>query len=241
MKPALVAVAHGTRDLRGPEVIRSLLTRVALKLPGVDVFESYVELVDPNLSTALDRLTGPGREAVVVPLLLSTGYHIKSDVPQSVAASSVRARMVGPLGPHPLLAKAMVQRLAASGADARDPVVLVAAGSSDPGARADVARAARLLASARRGPVSFAFASQSGPTVAEAISRHRRHGGRQVAVAPYLLAPGRFASEIEAQARSAGASRVAEVLGAHPAVAALVGWRYAQGSGRSRQPLHRSA
>jgi len=72
MRPALVAVAHGTRDPAGPGVIADLLDVVWRRLPGVDVISAWVELVEPSLD---EVMPGMGQPAVVVPLLLSTGMH----------------------------------------------------------------------------------------------------------------------------------------------------------------------
>ncbi len=72
MRPALVAVAHGTRDPAGPGVIADLLDDVRRRLPGVDVISAWVELVEPGLDEVMSRM---GRPTVVVPLLLSTGRH----------------------------------------------------------------------------------------------------------------------------------------------------------------------
>ncbi len=50
MSPALVAVAHGTRNPASPGVIADLLDDVRRRLPGVDVISAWVELVDPQLT-----------------------------------------------------------------------------------------------------------------------------------------------------------------------------------------------
>ena len=60
MRPALVAVAHGTRDLAGPGVIANLLDDVRRRLPGVDVISAWVELVEPGLD---EVKSGMGRPA----------------------------------------------------------------------------------------------------------------------------------------------------------------------------------
>ena len=122
------------------------------------------------------------------------------------------------LGPDPLLAVALADRLAEAGWRPGDAVVLAAAGSSDPDAVASVHRQAALLAAELGGPVTVGFGSAAEPDVATAVAAARAGGPGRVAVAPYLLAPGFFANRL----RDAGADVLAAPLGAHPAVVDLV-------------------
>ena len=226
MRPALVAVAHGTRDAAGPEVIAHLLDDVRRRLPGVDVIGAWVELVEPGVR---DVMSGMRRPAVVVPLLLSTGHHATVDVPGAAALSGAPVHVTAPLGPDRHLARAMTARLREAGALFGDAVVLVAAGSTDPAARAEVAQAAGLLR-AEWGPrVAEAFVSAAGPDVPAAVEHLRQDGADKVCVAPYLLSPGRFASRVTALASAAGATTVAPVLGPHRLVTDLVVLRYHEG------------
>lgn len=218
----MVAVAHGTRSPDGPAVIRALLHRVRLRAPEVHVAEAYVELVDPSLSVALARLDGP---VVCVPLLLSRGYHVKHDIPGALAASGLSGCVAAPLGPDHLLGDALADRLRRNSASP-DAVVLAAAGTSDLSGRRDVERMATMLSIALGLAVHVAYASTSQPTVTQAVTDLVRSGFANVAVAPYLLAPGLFADQVRAEALASGARYVADVLGAHDALVDLVLLRY---------------
>lgn len=111
--PVLLAVAHGTRDAEGPPVYRALLRRVGALRPGLDVRLAYLDLVQPSLADELARVPGP---AVLVPLLLGTGYHIRTDIPAVVAATArTPVRLAPALGPDPLLADALADRLGRAG------------------------------------------------------------------------------------------------------------------------------
>jgi sirohydrochlorin ferrochelatase len=221
--PVLVAVAHGTRDPAAPATVEHLLSGVRRRLPGVEVVGCYVELVEPALSEVLARLR---RSAVVVPLLLSTGHHARSDLPAALARASAPAVLAPPLGPSALLTTALVDRVREAGAAAGDAVVLGAAGSSDTAGVAAVARATARLDRARAGPVTCGFLSAATPHLSVAVEQAARRTSRPVTVAPYLLAPGSFARDLAQVARVSGAARVAPVLGAHPALADLVARRY---------------
>ncbi|AUA14013.1 Sirohydrochlorin cobaltochelatase [Streptomyces malaysiensis subsp. malaysiensis] len=235
--PTLVAVAHGSRDPEALSTVTALLDRVRALRPGLPVRLGHIELNQPLLSDTLAVLRG---EVVLVPLLLSRGYHIKRDIPDAVAtAPHLTARIAAPLGPDPLLAEALDARLAEAGWRAAAPyraaphraaphragVVLAAAGSRDPDAAADTARTAALLGAQLGGvPVLPGYASGSGPTVPEAVRALAALGRDRIAVASYFTAPGRFAT----QCANAAPGVAAAPLGAHPAVARLVLRRYEQ-------------
>src|SRR5262249_24543227 len=126
--PPLVAVAHGTRVRAGESVVSELLERVRALLPGTQVAAAYVDVGRPSLAEALAQLRG---DVVIVPLLLGAGYHVRVDIPRALAAAPwVRARVAESLGPDPLLAEVLADRLAEAGARPGDEVVLAAAGSS---------------------------------------------------------------------------------------------------------------
>ncbi|WP_432095265.1 sirohydrochlorin chelatase [Streptomyces sp. bgisy100] len=111
--PALVAVAHGSRDPRALRTVRALLDRVRALRPEVPVRLGHIELNAPLLPDTLAALRG---EAVLVPLLLGRGHHVKHDIPEALAAAAgLRARIAAPLGPHPLLAEALHGRLVEAG------------------------------------------------------------------------------------------------------------------------------
>ncbi|MES4901725.1 MULTISPECIES: CbiX/SirB N-terminal domain-containing protein [unclassified Streptomyces] len=224
--PTLVAVAHGSRDPEALRTVTALVERVRALRPDLPVRLGHVELNEPLLADTLAALHG---EAVLVPLLLGRGHHIKRDLPDAVAAAPhLSVRMAAPLGPHPLLAEALYARLTEAGWPpgglAGAGVVLAAAGSRDRDSAADTARTAALL-SARLGgvPVLPGYASAAAPTVAEAVRALADRGcSRRIAVASYFAAPGRFATQCAAAAPGIASGP----LGDHPAVARLVVHRY---------------
>lgn len=226
MRPVLVAVAHGTRDPAGPPVVEKLLDDVRQRLPGVEVIATWVELVDPVVGQVMSQMTQP---AVIVPLLLSTGYHIKTDVPAAATLSAAPVHIAAPLGPDRHLARAMSARLREAGGQWGDAVVLAAAGSTDPAGLADVEKAAQLLASEWGPWVTHSCLSGPGPDVAATVDRLRYTGSGRVCLAPYLLAPGRFSQKAQELSAAAGATTIASVLGDHRLVTDLVVLRYQKG------------
>ncbi len=177
----LVTVAHGTRDQSGTGVATDI-TRAAGEALGVPAVTTYVELSEPLLA---DQLRLDDRPSVVVPLLLSTGFHVRQDLPAAVALASGSARLAPPLGPDPALARALRTRLFEAGAELGDPVVVLAAGTRDPVGAEDLRQACALLDREWGGPVRLATLSGPGPGVGEQVGRARRDG--RVAVLPYLV------------------------------------------------------
>ena len=220
-QPRLVTVAHGTRLANGNLVAGAITARAARRLGQPRPATTYVELCEPLLA---DVMAGNEMPTVVVPLLLSTGFHIKSDIPAALATSTAPALLARPLGPHPLLAEVMCQRLRGAGAQPGDPVVLGAAGSNDPDAAGDLEAARHLLQARWGAPVRVATVSGQGRPIPEVVEEARGDG--RVAVAPYLLSPGFFSRRTHALAELAGAACVADVLGPHPLVAELVVRRF---------------
>ncbi len=242
MHPTLVAVAHGSRDPLALPAALALLEAVRELRPRLDVRLGHLEL---NLPLLPDTLRATSGAAVLVPLLLGRGHHVKRDLPAAAArAAHLDTAVAAPLGPHPLLVEALYERLLEAGwsrgrgggRDGAGAVVLAAAGSRDPDAAADTRRTAALLSERLGGvPVVPAYASAAGPTVAEAVRALAARGHHRAAVASYFVAPGRFA----AQCAAAASGPAAAPLGAHPALARLVLQRYdeALAARRTRREL----
>jgi len=216
-KPALLAVAHGSRSPAATDVINTLARQVRRLAPVIDVHVAFIEHAEPSLPAGLGAA---GSNPVIVPLLLSAGYHLTADITD--AATVAGARVASPLGPDELLLTALTARLDEAGVPAGTPVVLAAAGSSDPAGAADVRKQADLLAERLQVPVVGAFATAARPTVADAVARLREQTGQSIAVASYLLAPGHFQDLLH----ESGADWITEPLGGHPALAGLVIDRY---------------
>ena len=265
-----MAVAHGSADPRAAAAIGDLVPLVAaraaargLSLPELRV--AYLGHAAPSLPQVM-RTFGPDARVTVLPLLLTAAYHSKTDIPRVLARAGAGMRITygEPLGPHPLLLRALERRLPEVALEnpAEVGVVLAAAGSSDPAANATVARlAAQWQAGTGWFAVRPAYASPAaaggqgstaaaggqgstaaaggqgstaGPTPAQAVTELRKAGARRVVVASYLLAPGLFADRIRDASLAAGAAAVSPALGATPEVADVVLDRY-QAAGTRRR------
>ncbi|WP_329494486.1 sirohydrochlorin chelatase [Kitasatospora herbaricolor] len=230
--PALLLIAHGSRDARHAATVEALVRRISALRPALDVATAYLEFCAPRLPQVTERLAGA--PAVAVPLLLNRAYHAKTDIPAALRASGADLPLADVLGPSPRLLAALERRLAEAGVDvdsdavrARTGIVLAAAGSSDPAA----GRVTRALAAEWRRTrgwagveVAYAATAATGHRVPGAVASLREAGAERVAVAPYLLAPGLLPDRIAAAAGDA--DLVAGVLGDAPEIARLLLDRY---------------
>ncbi|KUH36601.1 MULTISPECIES: sirohydrochlorin chelatase [Streptomyces] len=238
--PVLLVVAHGSRDPRHAATVHALVREAGALRPGVRVETAFLNFTVPSVPAVLERLAADGeRDVVVLPLLLTRAFHAKADVPAVLrqAPPALRIRQAAVLGPSPLLIAAVERRLYEAGLTPADKgstgVVLASAGSTDPEANAVIAETARELRRAGWCAVRPAFASASLPRTEDAVRALRSEGVRRVAVAPYVIAPGRLPDRIAAGAT--GADVLADVLGPAPELARLLLRRY--DTARPARPL----
>ncbi|MFE5837151.1 sirohydrochlorin chelatase [Arthrobacter sp. NPDC056493] len=252
--PILIACAHGTSNAQGAAEVNALRDAIAALRPGLDVREAYVDVQQPDLvdvvaglprdpaasAAAADGGAAAGSSthasAVVVPLLLSVGYHVKVDIAKAVKSRPGTAA-AAPLGPDPRLAALLNQRLREAGVTDNDAVVLAAAGSSNPNAAVSVEKLAEQLRTLRSNRIVPAYGASAKPSVPEAVAMLREEAaggagagesaggvsvGGRVVVASYLLAPGFFHDQLA----KAGADLVTEPLLPSPVLAEIALERY---------------
>ncbi|MBT2547342.1 sirohydrochlorin chelatase [Arthrobacter sp. ISL-65] len=192
-----------------------------------------------SIGSAPRTVGGPGTagaSAVVVPLLLSVGYHVKVDIAKAVKSRPGTAA-AAPLGPDPRLAALLDQRLREAGVTDNDSIVLAAAGSSNPNAAVSVEELADQLRALRSNRIVPAYGASAKPSVPEAVAMLREEAaggagagesaggvsvGGRVVVASYLLAPGFFHDQLA----KAGADLVTEPLLPSPVLAEIALERY---------------
>ncbi|WP_417511940.1 sirohydrochlorin chelatase [Microbacterium sp.] len=223
----LVACSHGTADPFGQEAVRSLVDAVRALLPGMRVAHAVVDVEQPRLEQVL-ALEAANGDVVVVPLLLSVGYHTAIDISRAVGAHP-NVQQTAPLGTHPLITEVLVDRLVETvGAwwRHRDHVVLAAAGSSNPDAAREVEMVAELLQARIPVPLTVGYASASVPRVSDAVAAARTSGAARVIAASHVLAPGFFAGLV----RASGADLVTAPLGPDARIAAVIAERFSEAS-----------
>ncbi len=234
--PVLVGCSHGTDSVEGRAVIRSILASVADARPDLVVREAFVDVQEPAVADVVASVAGLGRTTVVVPLLLSVGFHVRVDI--AAAVEGLPASAAPPLGPDARLVDVLVDRLTQAGLAPDDTVVLAAAGSTDPTAAIAVEEVAAGLAARLGRPVTVGYGAGSTPRVPEAVAAARAIARGRVVIASYLLAPGFFHDRV----LDAGADVVSAPLAPDDRIVAIVLDRYApaaallRGSAAGRTP-----
>jgi sirohydrochlorin ferrochelatase len=221
--PLLLLASHGSRDAVAQRAVLGLVSAVTRELavvsPATTVEGGFIDVQQPDVPHCL-AAAEPGRDAVIVPLLISSGYHVQFDLANAVAgAAPRRVSVTAALGPDPRLTALLADRLFECGLRAGDSVILAAAGSSDANTVADCRTTGEQLAAVVGRPVTVAFITAAQPSLTDAVVAARSESpDARVVLASYLLAPGTFA----AMARRAGADVVSEPLltaGAEPPAA----------------------
>lgn len=251
MNVPLIIAAHGTRDAEGEAQSRQLVAMVAEKLAPTTVSVGYVELNEPGIddavAAALDE-QGATPTAVVVPLMLGTGGHVRHDIPDAIEAAKARyadADVVYTeyLGHDPRLLSALHDRITAAVGDwdRRDAhVVLLGRGAKVAEANANHARLCRLMYEACEvASVSPAYSQVTRPGLPEALNAVYATGARHVVVAANLLFAGRLKTWMREQVGAWTAAhpdcevRLADVIGPCDELRDTVIDRYREATGTS--------
>jgi sirohydrochlorin ferrochelatase len=229
---ALLVAAHGTRSPEGTATTQAFVAAVARARPDVPVSLGFLDVAAPSLRDALHATDA--RPVIVVPLLLSAGYHVTVDIP-AVVAGRADVRVARHLGPDPAVIAAVADRLAEARSaergravparSAERDTVLAAIASSRASGRAELDEAAGLLGDRLGRPVSVLPLGEDLAARVTALPR-------PTDVAVYLLAEGGFLAALRTATTRAGV--VAEPIGVHPAVVSLVWDRFDEALGRVR-------
>ena len=204
----LLLVGHGTRSEAGRKELLELAEHVALASGDALVEAGFLELSDPPAGTALDTLVERGaRRIAVVPLMLNSAGHAKSDVPAVVLEG--RQRHLGialaygrALGVDHVTVTIAHRRISDVGGEGK-PLLVVARGTSEPEANADGARVARLLAELSGAPfVVTGFSGLTWPLVPDALDQCGRLGAARVVQFAWYLCTGVLVDRMREQAEA---------------------------------------
>ena len=236
MLPPLIGLAHGSRDPRAAVMIAEVMRAVQALRPGLSASSAFLDLSEPDLTTAVMTLRSEEsvRNAVVLPLLFTEAFHATVDAPTAVRAAQEATGVSLQLGDILGMGEDVLQALDDSACrahiSAHEAILLLAVGSSRDEANLAVHDLAERWSERRVGPVWAGFATtgepQAGAVLDRAIGQRRRIG-----VVPLFLAPGLLLDAIAAKARQIDAE-VALPLGT--ALADLVLRRYDEAVARTQ-------
>lgn len=207
-KTTVVVVGHGSRVGQANADFEAFVDRFRGYVPGHDLIPSYIELAQPDATTALKQAALTSDRVFVLPLFLFAAGHVKNDLPLAVAAArrefpDVKFDVAPPLGVHPnmvRLAAARIDETAQSFDKEKGgtAVLMIGRGCSDSDANSDFCKLVRLIeetSSCAR--VDYCFVAIVKPKVTDALERLLRDAPDAVILQPYLLFPGRLVQQIE--------------------------------------------
>lgn len=109
--------AHGSRVESANEAVRTVAADLARRTPECDIEPAFLELGQPDLAGAVNRLAARGlKRIVVIPYFLTLGLHLERDLPVLIAAASrafpdIEIAVTPPLDGHSALAQILEDRL----------------------------------------------------------------------------------------------------------------------------------
>jgi hypothetical protein len=252
--PALVLAVPG-RSEAAADLARYVAETATESCPGVEIKIGYLSGGSETLADALEPDVDQEHEyarpdhlpyAVVVPLLAGPHPLFDQAIANAVAAAQAPVMLAAALGPHPLLAGALHDRLYEVGLAraSRARGLNIAAGATGvivvadrgPQAISDAGVTTVLLASRLAVPASPASLGDP-PSIDAAVQRLREAGAMHLAIAPCVIGPETDPAEFAALSAALGAPCSAP-LGGHPAIAQLVAVRYGEALARIAVPSH---
>jgi sirohydrochlorin ferrochelatase len=114
----IIVFAHGSRVEPANQAVRLVAAEFARAGGYEHVEAAFLELGDPSLEQAAERLVAQGiRQIIVIPYFLTLGTHLERDLPRLVADisnknSGLRISVTAPLDGHPGLVEILKARAA---------------------------------------------------------------------------------------------------------------------------------
>ncbi len=197
----VLIVGHGTRNREGTLQFLQLASQIQDRLQNIPCQACFLELADPSIEEGVRQLTLLGVERLlVVPVLLFSAGHAKSDIPDAVAIACEKlgvqaVAQSAPLGTHPSLLKLSKARFD----DARPPnvspneieLVMIGRGASDPTAVNQMLELTEIRQ--RESEVAWAgtgFFAVAKPTVREILEQAKDSPFGCILIQPHLLFEG---------------------------------------------------
>lgn len=207
---AILYIGHGTRSNKGVEEAKSFLQRVMLRMTVPIQEISFLELTEPSIEAGFRRCVERGAtEITVVPIFLLAAGHIKQDIPAALSSlqeryPNVQVNVRNPFGVKDKILDAISElvRTAAGTVTARDSLLIVGRGSSDPSIHTSFKMIAEgLQERLKTDQVSVCYLAATEPRLQGGLEAISETTIGRVIVIPYLLFSGLLLSEVDQNVR----------------------------------------
>jgi sirohydrochlorin ferrochelatase len=117
-RTALLLIAHGSREAAANEDLRRLADELRATGLYSAVVAAFLEFAEPNIDAGGEKCIAAGAtQVVLVPYFLSAGVHVRRDLVAACDRLANRAprvafRLADALGPHALLTRIVLERVA---------------------------------------------------------------------------------------------------------------------------------
>ncbi len=236
---SIIIVGHGSPDPDNVREFESLVALVRARSGDATINFGYLECSTPTIKEAVhDSVAAGARRVIVVPALLATATHIKTDLPGLLAdlareLPQTELCLAAAIGEHPDLLELCKQRIIDAEVKAgkslercHECLLVVSRGTTHAQANAEISKLARRLEEEMGFGSSFVcFSGAARPLVADGLEMAGRLGFKRIVVLPYLLFDGVLVKRIYQAVNEFARRRVdlevlpAGYLGAAPAVA----------------------
>lgn len=200
----ILVVGHGSRDPEGNAPVLDVCRGAEARLGMTPVQPSFLEFATPTIESGLEALYRRGvTRAIIVPLQLTAGRHVRYDIPCEVGRclarmSDMRVAFSDHMGSHPEIMNLSRIRLdevvgCFPGNAGRTEHLFVARGSRDPLVRGEILRLAALKRTGEKsGRFTACFLGMSRPSMETELQIALSHNPERIVVQPHLLFPGRL-------------------------------------------------
>ena len=114
---AILLIDHGSKREEANAQLAAVADAVRARVPGQIVEIAHMEIAEPTIAQGIARCVQSGAELILVhPYFLGPGRHTRESIPKLVESASrqhpdVRIRISEPLGSHPGLIDAVLERV----------------------------------------------------------------------------------------------------------------------------------
>jgi len=236
--PAVLLIAHGSRESYANRQFHYLARRYARRHPAWIIQSAFLENADPSIDHGLRNLSTRSNEIDVVPLFLLAAQHLKKDIPGILNEFQaqhlhVTLRLRKELGPDPLLAYLAFERMKNYSRHPYSTVVLMLGrGSRDSKALEDFYIQVKQFSQLQRFQMVLpCFLEAAEPSLETALQAAGSFNPKRIVILPYLLFKGSWQKKVRRitkefrKKNSTIITWIAPPLGFHPTLMDLLDQR----------------
>jgi len=228
MKQAVLYVCHGSRVPKARKEAVEFIEKVKPRIHAPIQEVCFLELAEPSIEEGFKICVEQGATTIaVIPLLLLTAAHAKSDIPEEIAHVSatfpnVHVTYGKPIGVDPLLANMLLDKVNEKSPLTNSSIaILVGRGSSDKDVVRDLNKISSYLQeSSEIKRVYTCFLTAAEPSFQKMIEDIHQSKEQSIFIIPYLIFTGLLKKEIDQTIKSFDWGdrhiEVCSYLGPHP-------------------------